>query len=99
MGNDETRLHGLFPLHRLSLIHIFASILLISLDNFSMITNITAVIACMNNIGPGLDVVGPMGNYAEFSDISKLILSANMLIGRLEIFPMLMLVVPAAWRR
>ncbi len=64
-----------------------------------MITNITAVIACLNNIGPGLDVVGPMGNYAEFSDISKLILSANMLIGRLEIFPMLMLVVPAAWRR
>lgn len=97
VGDDTMR--GVYNFMTLYCIISIASILLISLDNFSMITNITAVIACLNNIGPGLDVVGPMGNYAEFSDISKLILSANMLIGRLEIFPMLMLVVPAAWRR
>ena len=52
----------------------------------------------MNNIGPGLDLVGPMGNYAAFSGFSKLVLSADMLIGRLEIFPMLMLLVPATWK-
>lgn len=67
------------------------SILLISIDNFSFTTNATAVIACINNIGPGLDVVGPIGNYAGYSMFSKLILSANMLIGRLEIMPMMVL--------
>lgn len=67
------------------------SILLISIDNFSFTTNTTAVIACINNIGPGLDVVGPIGNYAGYSMFSKLILSANMLIGRLEIMPMMVL--------
>lgn len=75
------------------------SIVLISLNNFSLETTVTSVLACMNNIGPGLDLVGPMGNYAPFSDFSKLVLSADMLIGRLEIFPMLMLFVPATWKR
>lgn len=74
------------------------SVLLISINNFSMETTVTSVVACMNNIGPGLDLVGPMGNYAAFSGFSKLVLSADMLIGRLEIFPMLMLLVPATWK-
>ncbi|MDD2648445.1 MAG: TrkH family potassium uptake protein [Eubacteriales bacterium] len=77
----------------------FASTLLISLDGFSFETNLTAVIACINNIGPGLGSVGPMSNYGGFSDISKLVLSVNMLIGRLEIFPMLMLFMPSVWKR
>ena len=76
-----------------------ASLLLIAIDNFSMETSLTAVMACLNNIGPGLDLVGPMGNYANFSMGSKIVLSLDMLIGRLEIFPMLMLAVPAAWKR
>lgn len=74
------------------------SVLLISINNFSLETTVTSVVACMNNIGPGLDLVGPMGNYAAFSGFSKLVLSADMLIGRLEIFPMLMLLVPATWK-
>lgn len=75
------------------------SALAIAIDQFSIETNITAVLACLNNIGPGLDIVGPMGNYSQFSGFSKLVLSFNMLVGRLEIFPMLMLFVPSAWKR
>ena len=59
----------------------------------------TAVIATLSNIGPGLGMVGPTGNFAAFSDVSKLVLSLCMLIGRLEIFPMLMLFSPSAWRK
>lgn len=75
------------------------SFILISLDNLSLETNLTAVIACMNNIGPGLDLVGPTGNYAAFSNFSKIILSIDMLLGRLEIFPILILFDPHTWNR
>ena len=75
------------------------SILLISLDNFSFETTVTAVIACMNNIGPGLDMVGPTGNFSQFSDFSKLVLCLNMLLGRLEIFPVIMLFAPSTWKQ
>ena len=68
-------------------------------EGFSFETNVTAVFACLNNIGPGLGLVGPMGNYSAFSDFSKLVLTANMLIGRLEIFPILALLMPTTWRR
>lgn len=77
----------------------FASILLVAANDFSFETTVTSVVACINNIGPGLDMVGPMGNYAQFSSFSKWVLSADMLIGRLELFPMLMLVFPSAYRR
>ncbi len=76
-----------------------ASLLLIAIDEFSLETNFTAVLACLNNIGPGLDMVGPMGSYANFSGFSKLVLSFDMLAGRLEIFPIIMLFVPMAWSR
>ncbi len=67
--------------------------ILLSLDraNFSFTTNFTAVIACFNNIGPGLEVVGPAGNYGDYSVASKIVLIVDMLAGRLEIFPILML--------
>ena len=78
---------------------ILASVLLIAVDDFSLETNITAVLACLNNIGPGLDMVGPTGNFSQFSGLSKLVLSFDMLVGRLEIFPMLILFVPSAWRK
>lgn len=74
------------------------SMILLSFDNFDLETSVTAVLACVNNIGPGLSMVGPMGNYAQFSAFSKLVLSFDMLIGRLEIFPMLMLFSPGLWR-
>jgi trk system potassium uptake protein TrkH len=76
-----------------SLIALF-SILFVSTDGFSLETSVSAVMACLNNIGPGLAVVGPMGNYAQLSDASKGVLSLNMLIGRLEIFPILVMCFP-----
>lgn len=75
------------------------SFLLVSIDDFSMETNLTAVMACLNNIGPGLDVVGPTGNYAQFSPFVKVILSMDMLLGRLEIFPILVLFSRHTWNR
>ena len=77
------------------------SMLLLSLDGFDFATTTTAVISCFNNIGPGLAMVGPTGNFSEFSIFSKLILSLDMLLGRLEIFPMMVLfALPSAyWRR
>ncbi|MBQ5796762.1 MAG: TrkH family potassium uptake protein [Firmicutes bacterium] len=76
-----------------------AAVLLISLDGNPFTTNITAAIACFNNIGPGLEMVGPTCNYAFFSPFSKLVLSAAMLLGRLEIFPILALFSKRAWNR
>lgn len=73
--------------------------LLISIDNFSFETSLTAVITCISNIGPGLGDVGPTGNFSAFSPFSKLVLSLLMLIGRLEIFPVLMLMSPGVWKR
>lgn len=70
---------------------------LVAFDNFSLETTVTAVIACLNNIGPGLSLVGPTGNYGMFSSFSKFILTLDMLIGRLEIFPMLILFAPSTW--
>ncbi len=75
------------------------SMLLISVDDFSMETTVTAVVACVNNIGPGLDMVGPTGNYSRFSALSKIVLSLDMLLGRLEIFPMLVLCAPQVWKK
>lgn len=75
------------------------SFLLVSLDNMSLETNVTAVVSCLSNIGPGLDVVGPAGNFSQFSNFSKIVLSADMLFGRLEFFPMILLFSPSLWRR
>ncbi len=74
------------------------SVVLISLNSFSVETTVTAVVSCMNNVGPGLDAVGPIGNFSMFTELSKLVLSADMLIGRLEIFPMFTLLMPAMWK-
>ena len=75
------------------------STLLISVDGFSTETNISAVLACFNNIGPGFDAVGPAANFADYSIFSKIILTVNMLAGRLEIFPILLLFKAEAWKR
>jgi len=73
--------------------------LMISVDGYDLETSLTAVVACFNNIGPGIGAVGPMGNYSIFSGFSKLVLSISMLLGRLEIFPLIMLFSPSIWRR
>ncbi|MBQ8858401.1 MAG: TrkH family potassium uptake protein [Clostridia bacterium] len=73
--------------------------LLLSIDGFDLTTNLTAAITCINNVGPGLNVVGPVGNFGGYSVLSKIILSIDMLLGRLEIIPMLILFSPATWRK
>lgn len=75
------------------------SVLLISLDNFDFTTNFTAVAANLNNVGPGLNVVGPSGNYSQFSMLSKIVLSFDMIIGRLEFIPMLVLLNHNTWKK
>jgi trk system potassium uptake protein TrkH len=74
------------------------SALIISLDAFSPETHISAVISCVNNIGPGFDAVGPMSNFSGYSILSKLVLIFDMLAGRLEIFPILVLFSPHTWK-
>ena len=77
----------------------FFSMLLISADNFDFTTNFSAVAATLNNIGPGLSLVGPTRNFGDYSAFSKFILMFDMLAGRLEIFPMLLMLRPATWRK
>ncbi len=77
---------------------IFTVFLIISLDGFSITTNFSAVLCTFNNIGPGLESVGPTCNFSQFSDLSKLVLSWAMLAGRLEIFPMLVLFSRGTWK-
>ncbi|MDO4312220.1 MAG: TrkH family potassium uptake protein [Eubacteriales bacterium] len=78
---------------------VLLSFILISLDGFSITTNISAVFACFNNIGPGFDAVGPTCNFGSYSAFSKLILIGDMLAGRLEIFPILILFSRSTWIR
>jgi len=75
-----------------------ASVLLVSLDGNSEATVFTAVTATMNNIGPGLDAVGPTQNFGHFSDLSKWVFIFDMLAGRLELFPLLILFYPSIWK-
>lgn len=78
---------------------LFSAFALISLDNFSIGTNFTAVVTCFNNIGPGLEAVGPACNFSIYSPLSKIVLSLAMLAGRLEIFPILVLFSKSTWTR
>lgn len=78
---------------------VILSVLIVSLDGFSFETNFTAVMATFNNIGPGLDAVGPTCNFSAYSDLSKLVLTACMLAGRLEIYPMLILLSRSTWKK
>lgn len=75
------------------------SVLLLSITNEELITNFTAVAATLNNVGPGLELVGPAANFGFFSPLSKIVLMFDMLAGRLEVFPMLLLFAPATWKR
>lgn len=78
---------------------LIASFLLVSLDEFDSTTNFTAVLASLNNIGPGLSLVGPAHNYASFSILSKCVLIFDMLAGRLELFPFLVVLLPSCWKK
>ena len=78
---------------------ILITFLCLSGEPFSLETNLSAVVSCFNNVGPGLGAVGPAGSYAGYSVLSKLLLSAAMLMGRLEIYPMLVALSPSVWRK
>ncbi len=78
---------------------VFASVLLVSFDGYSFEATVSSVFACIFNVGPGFSAVGPVENYAHFSDFSKIVLTLDMLIGRLEIWPMLLLFSPSTWRK
>lgn len=77
---------------------IVIGVLVVSLDNFDFESTFTAVLACISNIGPGLGMVGPIGNFSEFSGFSKIVLAMLMIVGRLEIYPVLMLLSRATWK-
>lgn len=78
---------------------LFCSVLLIGIDELDFTTNFTAVVATLNNIGPGMALVGPTENYSIFSAFAKFILMFDMLAGRLELFPMLLLFTPSGWKK
>lgn len=77
----------------------FTIFFLISFDNFDITTNFTATAATINNVGPGLGGVGPMASFAEYSAFSKIVLSVSMLLGRLELYPLLLALMPGTWMK
>ena len=81
------------------MIIIAVTVLILSIDGFDLTTNLSAEFACFNNIGPGIGLVGPMSNFSIFSPLSKMLLALNMLLGRLEIFPILVLFTPQMWKK
>ncbi len=96
---DEGIISGVMTFFALYLIIFTTALLAISLEGKDLVTSFTAVATTINNVGPGLGLVGPMGSFAEFSAASKLIFSLCMLVGRLEIFPILLLFVPSFWKK
>ena len=96
---DDDIIRGVTGYIIIYLFIIFGSLLLISLNDFDFTTSITSVLTCVGNVGPGLGKVGPIENYAFFSSFSKIVLCIDMLLGRLEIFPIIMLFSPSVWRR
>lgn len=96
---DEGTLNTVYVFFLLYLILLAAVSAVVALDGVSLTTSFTAALACLSNIGPGLDAVGPLGNFAALSSLSKLSLTFAMLAGRLELFPILILLSPATWRK
>ena len=96
---DEDTLHSVHIFIAAYMLITLLAVLLVSLDNFSLGTNFSAVVSCIGNVGPGLEDVGPMGNYAAYSGFSKFVLSMCMIIGRLEVLPVMVLFSANAWKR
>ena len=96
---DDDTIHGVFAYIVCFAVIFFASFLAVSfIDGNDVETSFSAISACINNVGPGLGAVGPMSNFAVYSPASLIVLSLDMLFGRLEIFPMIMLFSPSVWR-
>lgn len=95
---DET-LQGVYVYFICYIAILMVSVLLISLNNFDFATSFSGVLTTINNIGPGISAIGPIENFSAFSDFSKIVFCMDMLIGRLEIFPFLVLFSPNLWRK
>lgn len=91
---DDKTVNSILIYFAILMILIAGAFLVVSLDNFDFESTLTAVFTCISNVGPGLGLVGPAGNFAAFSDLSKIVLSFCMLIGRLEIYPILVFLFP-----
>lgn len=96
---EEETISGVFLFIGAYIVISLIAILIVSIDGFDMITTTTSVITTMSNIGPGFELVGPIGNFSEFSPLSKVVLSFCMLAGRLEIYPMLIMFSSSIWRK
>jgi trk system potassium uptake protein TrkH len=92
----ERNVHSYFVVYILIVI---VSTLILSLDVNDFLTNFSASISCMSNVGPGFNLVGPMSNFALYSPLSKILLSLVMIVGRLEIFPIILLFAPRTWKK
>lgn len=97
VDHETVRLANIYLITYVLLVSL--SILIVSLNGFDLVTTVTSVVATFNNIGPGLGVVGPTGNYSSLSVLSKIVLIFDMLVGRLEIFPMIVLFFRDTWKR
>ncbi len=96
---DDKTIHGVSTYFAFYFIIFFVILMLLGFEPFDFETNFTAVSACLNNIGPGFGVVGPLGSFSAYSVPAKFLLSFAMLLGRLEIFPILLLLMPSFWAR
>lgn len=96
---STTVVYGVTSYFAIYMLLLLGSVLCISIDGRGFTTSFTAVVSCINNIGPGLGEIGPTGNFSHFSLFSKLILSLDMLAGRLELYPLLIALSPSTWKK
>lgn len=97
VGNDTMR--GVYVYFICYIMILMLSVLLVSVNNYDFATTFSAVLTTLNNVGPGISLAGPVENFYEFSSLSKIVFCFDMLVGRLEIFPYLLLISPDLWRR
>lgn len=96
---DTETVHGVLNYFVIYMGLIMVSLLLLAINNEDFATTFTSVVTCINNIGPGIGKVGPTENFGFYSDFSKLVLSADMLLGRLECLPIVVMLSPSVWRK
>ena len=96
---DKVTLNGVSTYLAVYIVSFITVVLLLSFDKFDFETTFSAALSCINNIGPGIGAVGPMGSYADYSWASKIVLSFAMLLGRLEIYPLLIALSPSTWTK
>ncbi|MBQ8868323.1 MAG: TrkH family potassium uptake protein [Oscillospiraceae bacterium] len=96
---DEATLDGVTTYFAVYMIGIIATFLVLSAEPFGIETNFSAAVSCFNNVGPGFAGVGPMSSYADYSAFSKIVMSLAMLLGRLEIYPLLIVFIPSFWKK